>query len=209
MIGRNDEKARLHESLRSTSSELIAVYGRRRVGKTYLIRNTYGKYIKFEMTGLSGGNKENQLGVFWKELNRVSNKFKEKEKPTNWDEAFELLKKYLNGIRGKTKKVIFLDEFPWLDTHKSDFLMYFGHFWNTYCERRDDLVVVICGSAAAYMVRHIVSNKGSLHARVTYKLQIRPFTLFETNAYLKSRNIDWGFIVFFIFTSLSAAFHTI
>ena len=95
-------------------------------------------------------------------------------------------------MRGKEKKVIFIDEMPWLDTHKSDFRMYFGHFWNTYCEKRNDLIVVVCGSAASYMVQNVISNKGSLHARLTYKLHIKPFTLYETKAYLESKNIQWG-----------------
>jgi hypothetical protein len=116
----------------------------------------------------------------------------EEDRPQSWKDAFELLKKYINGLRGKEKKVIFIDEMPWLDTHKSDFRMYFGHFWNTYCEKRNDLIVVICGSAASYMVQNVVSNQGSLHARLTYKLHIKPFTLYETKAFLGSKNIHWG-----------------
>ena len=192
MIGRKYEIERLEESLKSENSELIAVYGRRRVGKTYLIRNTYEKYIKFEVTGLYGGNQEKQLGVFFDELKRVSTKIKDDFKPKDWKDAFELLKTYLNGLRSQRKKVIFIDEMPWLDTHKSDFRMYFGHFWNTYCEKRSDIIVVLCGSAASYMVQNVISNEGSLHARLTYKLQIKPFTLFETMEFLKSKKINWG-----------------
>ena len=193
MTGREYEIERLNESLKSTESELIAVYGRRRVGKTYLIRNVYEKYIKFEVTGLYGGNKKKQLDIYFEELKKSSNKFKEEDKPSNWKQAFELLKKYINSLRGNGKKVIFIDEMPWLDTHKSDFRMYFGHFWNTFCEKRNDLIVVVCGSAASYMVQNVISNQGSLHARLTYKLQIKSFTLFETKAYLESKNIKWGY----------------
>jgi AAA+ ATPase superfamily predicted ATPase len=192
MIGREYEIKRLEESLKSTNSELIAIYGRRRVGKTYLIRNIFEKHIKFEVTGLYGGNQEKQLDIFFDELKRNSNKIKEEEKPKDWKGAFELLKKYLNSHRSQSKKVIFIDEMPWMDTHKSDFRMYFGHFWNTYCEKRNDIVVVLCGSAASYMVQNVISNEGSLHARLTYKLHIKPFTLFETKAFLKSKNINWG-----------------
>ncbi len=192
MVGREYEIERLTESLKSNNSELIAVYGRRRVGKTYLIRNVYEKFIKFEVTGLYGGKKENQLDIFFEELKKVSRKLKEKDKPSDWKEAFELLKKYITGLRGAEKKVLFIDEMPWLDTHKSDFRMYFSHFWNTFCEKRNDLVVIVCGSAASYMVQNVISNQGSLHARLTYKLQIKPFTLFETKAYLESKNIKWG-----------------
>lgn len=192
MIGRRYEIDRLHASLKSPNSELIAVYGRRRVGKTYLIRNVYEKHIKLEITGLYGGNQEKQLDIFFDELRKVSKKIKEDDRPKNWKDAFELLKKFINGLKGESKKVIFIDEMPWLDTHKSDFRMYFGHFWNTYCEKRNDIVIVLCGSAASYMVQNVISNQGSLHARLTYKLQIKPFTLFETKEFLKSKNINWG-----------------
>lgn len=192
MIGREYEIQRLEESLNSASSELIAVYGRRRIGKTYLIRRTYEKHIKFEATGLYGGNKESQLAVFLKELKNVSARFSEHDKLSNWDEAFEMLKSYIRSLRGGKKKVIFIDEFPWFDTHKSGFLMYFGHFWNTFCEKRNDLLVVLCGSAASYMIQNIVLNRGSLHARLTYKLQLKPFTLYETKQLLESKNIKWS-----------------
>lgn len=192
MVGRNYEINRLLNSLKSNASELIAVYGRRRVGKTFLIRNIYKEHIKFEVSGLYQGEKEQQLDIFFDELKKVSLRFLEEDRPESWKDAFELLKKYINGLRGKEKKVIFIDEMPWLDTHKSDFRMYFGHFWNTYCEKRNDLIVVICGSAASYMVQNVVSNQGSLHARLTYKLHIKPFTLYETKAFLESKNIHWG-----------------
>ena len=191
MVGREYEINRLKKSLLSDKSELVAVYGRRRIGKTYLVRKTYGEHTKFEITGLYNGSTEKQLGVFLKELKRVSGKFTGIDKIKNWDEAFDLLKSYIKGLRGKSKKVIFIDEFPWFDTHKSGFLMYFAHFWNTFCEKRHDLVVVLCGSAASYMIRKIVSNKGSLHARLSYKLQLNPFTLRETKQLLENKNINW------------------
>lgn len=192
MIGRSYEINRLEESLKSSSSQLIAVYGRRRVGKTYLIRKVYEKFMKFEVTGLYGGNQERQLDIFFDELKRNSNKISEDDKPKDWKGAFELLKTYLNSLRSQSKKVIFIDEMPWLDTHKSDFRMYFGHFWNTFCEKRNDIIVVLCGSAASYMVHNVISNEGSLHARLTYKLQIKPFSLYETKEFLKSKNISWS-----------------
>jgi AAA+ ATPase superfamily predicted ATPase len=192
MVGREYEIKRLKESLLSDSSELIAVYGRRRIGKTYLIRNVYEREIKFEVTGLYRGKMENQLAVFLKELKRVSNKFSKIKELTNWDKAFDSLEVYIKGLRGKGKKVIFIDEFPWFDNHKSGFLMYFSQFWNTFCEKRNDLLVVICGSAASYMIQNIVKNRGSLHARLTYKVQLKPFTLYEAKLFLTSKNINWS-----------------
>jgi len=120
MIGRKYETERLKESLKSDNSELIAIYGRRRIGKTYLVRNVYEKHIKFEVTGLFGGNQDKQLDIFFDELKKVSKKIKGDDKPKGWKGAFELLKIYINSLRSQSKKVIFIDEMPWLDTHKSD-----------------------------------------------------------------------------------------
>lgn len=192
IIGRKYEVARLKKSLASNQSELVAVFGRRRIGKTFLIRNVCQAYLKFEVTGLYNGTPEQQIDIFFEQLKKVSNKITEDDRPKNWKAAFELLKLYLNSLRTKQKKVIFIDEMPWLDTHKSDFKSYFGHFWNTYCEKRSDLLVILCGSAASYMVQNIISDKGSLHARLTYKLQLNPFTLAETQAFLLHKNITWG-----------------
>lgn len=192
MVGREYEEERLKHSLKSEESELIAVHGRRRVGKTYLIRHCFAQDMIFEMTGLYNGSRTAQLTLFFKEIKNGSNKFSDKSIPTNWDEAFDLLKTYIQGLRSKRKKVIFFDEFPWIDTHKSGFLMYFAHFWNTFCEKRKDLVVVVCGSAAAYMVQHIVSERGSLHARLSYQIRLKPFSLHETQRYLESRGIHWS-----------------
>ena len=191
MVGREYERARLEKSLKTNKSELISIYGRRRIGKTYLIRQVYQKYTKFEMTGMYAGTSQQQLEIFHDALSRVSSRFAKVDVPVNWHDAFELLKTYINGLRGKSKKVIFIDEFPWIDTHKSSFLSYFGHFWNTYCEKRSDLVVVICGSSASYMVHNIGANKGSLHSRIEYTLELQPFSLYETRLYLKSKSINW------------------
>ncbi|OFY88612.1 MAG: hypothetical protein A3K10_15520, partial [Bacteroidetes bacterium RIFCSPLOWO2_12_FULL_31_6] len=192
MIGREYEIERLEASLKTNESELIAVYGRRRIGKTYLIRSTYEKHICFEVTGLYDENKNKQLEVFHDELKRRSESFKKTKIPVNWHDAFEMLKTYIEQLKGSKKKIIFIDELPWLDTHKSDFLSYFGHFWNIFCEKRKDLIVIICGSAASYMVQNIIKDKGSLHARITYKLQLSPFSLYETKLFLeKKKDIKW------------------
>jgi AAA+ ATPase superfamily predicted ATPase len=192
MVGRILEINRLQESFKSDFSELIAVYGRRRIGKTYLIRNVFAKYIKFEITGLYKGSPEQQIGVFFRELQQRTDRFSKDSIPSNWEQAFELLKKYLNGLKGKNKKVIFIDEFPWFDTHKSDFIKYFGHFWNSYCEKRKDILLIVCGSAASYMIKNIVTNRGSLYARLSYSIRLLPFSLYETKLYLQSKQIRWS-----------------
>jgi len=191
VIGREREKRSLNDALISNESELIAMYGRRRIGKTFLIRNTYKTHIVFEITGIKDVSKTTQLKNFQSQLKNVSVRFKNINPPKDWFEAFELLKTYLDKLTSKKKKVIFIDEFPWLCPQRSDFLKLFEHFWNDYCTKRTDLVVVVCGSAATFMVQKIIHNKAGLHGRLSKTIQLMPFNLYETKAFLNTRGIDW------------------
>lgn len=189
IIGRELEKEKLEEALTTQRSELIAIYGRRRIGKTYLIREYYSKNVIFSFSGLRNGTRPDQIENFMLELKEYTEQFKD-AKPENWLQAFNLLKQYLKGIRQtKKKKVIFIDEFPWIDTLRSGFLPAFENFWNTYCTTRNDLIVVICGSAASYMLKKIIKNRGGLHNRITRKIKLSPFQLKEVKAFFKHKVI--------------------
>lgn len=189
IVGRTVEQAKLKEALRSHRSELIAIYGRRRIGKTYLIREFYSNHFIFRFSGLRNGTRHEQLENFMIELKEKTTKF-DQEEPENWLQAFHILKKYLKKIRqSKKKKVIFIDEFPWVDSMRSGFLQAFENFWNTYCTTRSDLIVVVCGSAASYMIKKIIRNKGGLHNRITRKIKLEPFTLKEVKAFLLFKDI--------------------
>ena len=189
LIGRKKEIKILEDLLESNSSELIALYGRRRVGKTFLIREVYKKNIIFELTGLYKGTMKDQLQNFHVQLKSRSKKFTNTKIPNDWFTAFQLLERYINGSKSKKKKVVFIDEFPWIASARSKFLMIFEHFWNTYCTTRDDLVVIVCGSAASFMVNKIIKNKGGLHNRLSYKIRLMPFNLNEVNSFLQNKNI--------------------
>jgi hypothetical protein len=160
------------------------------VGKTYLIRSFYSKEIVFEWAGLHRASLKDQLQNFNRELQKRTRQSRV-DPPTDWFEAFQFLERYLDGLKSKKKKVLFIDEFPWIATPRSRFLIAFEGFWNQYASKRKDLIVVICGSAASYMVKNIVNNKGGLHNRVTRRIGLMPFTLSETAAFLKSRKVAY------------------
>ncbi len=188
LIGRIQEKTILLYALESERSELIVVYGRRRVGKTFLVRKVYKNSIAFEFSGINKIPLKQQLLNFHFTLSSKKTSYKE---PVNWIEAFHQLTQYLDSLRSKKKKVIFIDEFPWLDTRKSNFLPAFDNFWNNYVSKRNDLVVVVCGSATSYMIKKIVKNKGGLHNRLTQRIQLKPFNLLETEQMLKRNKIKF------------------
>jgi len=189
LIGRTEEKKILENALSNTGAELIAVYGRRRVGKTFLIKSVFEKQLVFEISGVHNADMKEQLENFSVALQKATGSTLKLAVPENWSSAFRALEQFLEPVVKKKKVVLFFDEFPWLDTHKSGFLKYFGHFWNTYASTHPNLKVVICGSAASWMIQKVLNNKGGLHNRVTTRLSIRPFTLTETEAYLKSRSV--------------------
>ncbi len=185
LIGREQEKATLQEALNKEESQFIAVYGRRRVGKTYLIRESYGYQFYFQFTGAAHTNLRQQLARFAVALQEQGLK----DSPAtihSWLEAFSMLKRLINQKDGG-KKVIFLDELPWLDTPKSGFLPELEAFWNGWASARKDIVLVVCGSATSWMVKKIIKNKGGLHNRLTQRIALKPFTL-KLCSDLASRN---------------------
>ena len=188
LIGREKEKAILEEALTSNSSEMVAVIGRRRVGKTFLIRSVYNGQIDLEFTGVQNAELEEQLDNFYFSLQQFSDK--KLEAPENWLRAFHLLITVLGKQKRTEKKlVLFFDELPWLATRRSGFLRAFGFFWNNWASK-NNIVVVICGSAASWMIQKIVKDKGGLHNRITRRIYLKPFNLSETETFLKSKQIN-------------------
>ncbi len=189
VIGRNYEKDFLTKKLSSNESELIAIIGRRRIGKTFLVRQTYANHINFDMVGLQNGTLHEQLQIFASRLTECTQSKMPLQKPKNWIEAFEQLAAYLNSIKSKKKKVLFFDEFPWISTAKSGFVEAFAHFWNSWASNAN-IVVIICGSSASWMFNNVINAKGGLHNRLTKLIKLEPFTLSETHEYLKSRKVN-------------------
>ena len=189
MIGRKKEIAVLANAYESQKPELIAVFGRRRVGKTYLIGSFFKGKIDFELTGLKDGTKEQQLRNFSYSLKDAKKTDELPPPPIDWLEAFHQLKTHLESIGdSERRKVVFIDEVPWIATGKSDFLTGFSYFWNSYAAKTN-IVVVICGSATAWMIQKIINDKGGLHNRVTRRIHLQSFTLAETEAYFLEKHI--------------------
>lgn len=186
IIGREDEQDILGRALGSAQPELVAVYGRRRIGKTYLVRNMLKDHLCLEWSGIYRGSYKDQLRNFHTALSAKSRGW---PVPEDWMEAFEQLGRFLDRQRTKRKKAVFIDEFPWLDGRRSRFLAAFSNFWNSYASRRNDLVVVICGSAASYMIEQVVNDKGGLHNRITRRLHLAPFSLREAELLLRHNRV--------------------
>lgn len=184
-IGREEEKKILLKAYNHQEARFVAIFGRRRVGKTYLIRQVFDRKITFYMTGLSNMKGAQQILNFHTALQRQGGNFP--TVPKNWFFAFQNLIDFLEAST-QAKKVIFLDELPWLATKKSDFLSALEHFWNSWASAREDILLVVCGSSASWMVNELIKNKGGLHNRVTDRIRLEPFTLRETEAFLRVRN---------------------
>ncbi|MFN0035525.1 MAG: AAA family ATPase [Saprospiraceae bacterium] len=190
MVGRQKEIEILKKAFGSAKPELIAVLGRRRVGKTFLVRTFFKDKIDFEIVGLKDGSKEQQLRNFGYSLRTVK-KSDSLSVPKDWLDAFYQLTEHLESLgKPERKKVVFIDELPWIATAKSDFLTGFGYFWNSYASKKN-ILVVICGSATAWMINKIINDKGGLHNRLTGKIHLSPFTLSETEAYFQSRKVSF------------------
>ena len=190
LIGRKEEIATIDQLRRSQEAEFLCVYGRRRVGKTFLIRSYFenDSYIYFELTGVRKGTTSLQLKNFASQLSKTFYDGLELATPSSWSEALERLSRALEKLKSdRRKKVIFFDELPWLASRRSGFIPALEYFWNSWCVKQKDLILVVCGSAASWMISNIIDNKGGLHNRVTSKIKLAPFSVLETVEYLRSR----------------------
>ena len=188
LIGRNKEQRELIEAYRATESKFVVVYGRRRVGKTYLVRQTFKDKFTFAHSGQANAKLNEQL-FGWcaslKDAGMVIAKM-----PKSWLEAFELLKEHIRGSKAE-KKVVFIDELPWLDTPKSRFINALEFFWNGWASGRDDVLLIVCGSASSWIVNKIFKNHGGLHNRATNQIYLKPFTLNECEQYSHSLKLNY------------------
>ena len=190
MIGRTRERQELEAALTADEAQLIAVCGRRRVGKTYLVRESFRGKFFFEHAGVMRGTMAEQLAEFGDSLRRAG--LKDVVALKGWREAFNELERLISRDRRKGKKVLFIDEMPWMDTPKSGFLKAFEVFWNGWCSGRKDVVFVICGSATSWIVKKVFQNKGGLYNRTTGRIFLEPFTLSECRKLAESKGVGLG-----------------
>lgn len=177
--------------MESERSEFVVVYGRRRIGKTFLVRRFFKDNYAFSFVGKHEMRREQQLAEFAKELMCYSHStFVPRLK--NWTEAFDALQRLLETYNIPGKKVVFFDEMPWMDTPKSDFVSALENFWNGWANMRDDIVLVACGSATSWMVDKLLHNQGGLFNRITQKIYLRPFKLSEMEQYLDEKHFGWN-----------------
>lgn len=180
MVGREREIAALEEAATRKDAQFIAIYGRRRVGKTYLVRETFKDRFCFCHTGVAREGTSNQLLYFRDSLVKYGHASCPALK--TWREAFLELEKLLDAS-SMEKKILFIDELPWIDKPKSNFVSALEHFWNAYASARPDILLVVCGSATSWMINTLLKDHGGLHNRVTNKIHLKPFSLHECEDY--------------------------
>ena len=189
LIGREREMAELRRCVESDRSEFVIVYGRRRVGKTFLVDQFFQYQYDFTFVGGHRLSKEKQLRNFSKALKKYAH-LTLQPKLKDWDEAFDALEEYMETLPDDKRKIIFIDEMPWIDTPKSEFVDALENFWISWASRRNDIVFIASGSATSWMMDKLVENQGGLHARTTSGIYVRPFTLKETEQYIQSRGMN-------------------
>ena len=189
IIGRKKERELFNDICATQKPALVAVYGRRRVGKTFLVRQHFNNSFDFSFTGSYQMPRQGQLSLFNKELRRFSGE--EFPLAKDWFSAFEQLRQYLSSLK-KKRLILFFDELPWMETPKSSFMQAFSYFWNTWASTRKGLKLFVCGSSTTWMIDKLIGDKGGLYGRVTHTVYLAPFTLGETEAYLQANGIRWN-----------------
>ncbi len=197
MIGRKKEQEELNRVYEREQSDLVVIYGRRRVGKTFLVNNTFRGMYAFHHTGLSPVNEKgekatlkDQLESFYLSLQMYG--MKKSARPSSWLEAFFMLKRLLAEKDDGSKQVVFIDELPWMDTKRSRFVSAFEEFYNGWCNEHGNIMLIVCGSANSWIQNKLINNKGGLYNRITHKIKLSPFTLRECEEYFLSQNIQFS-----------------
>ncbi|MDR1015773.1 MAG: ATP-binding protein [Coriobacteriales bacterium] len=189
LIGREEERQRLLDLAANDSPEFVVVYGRRRVGKTFLVRETFNGTFDFAYTGIANVTTREQLAGFHQALQEYATG--DLVQPRTWFEAFAQLRGIIKSRPTAQKKVIFLDEMPWMDTHKSRFLPAFEHFWNGWASGRADILLIVCGSVTSWLSNKVFQNTSGLYNRVTRRIHLKQFTLRECERYLEALGVSY------------------
>ncbi|MDR2233852.1 MAG: AAA family ATPase [Tannerella sp.] len=189
LLGRDKEQHIIKQLVESDKSDFLVLWGRRRVGKTYLIREYFKNNFSFYISGIQNSTKKEQLGHFASALTFYGKMPYAPAK--SWLDAFRQLIHLLENSRKRGKKVIFIDELPWFDTNRSGFITGLDFFWNTWASARKDILLIACGSATSWIIKKLLNNRGGLHNRVTRRMHLAPFTLKECEAFFQSKKIQF------------------
>lgn len=190
LIGRTEEIKELENCYNSDRPEFVIVYGRRRIGKTFLVRQLFKNKFTFSFVG---GHNETTREQLWRFHSDLRDQFNQVVVPEfkNWIEALQALRNLLSALPHDSRKVIFFDEMPWMDTPKSKFITALEIFWNGWASARDDIMLVACGSSTSWMINKIIGNHGGLYGRVTKQIYLKPFKLRECEQLLQGKNGRW------------------
>jgi AAA+ ATPase superfamily predicted ATPase len=187
MVGRREEQRLLHGLVNSDKAEFVVIYGRRRVGKTFLVNEMFGGELFFSYTGIANVRNRRQIQEFalaLKEHGWVS-----KEPIHDWFAAFDGLKSLIKQSRDDGPKVIFIDEMPWMDNRNSEFVPAFEHFWNGRAAQNRSVKFIVCGSATAWLTKKIFRSTGGLYNRVTRTIALKPFSLGECRQFFMAKGM--------------------
>jgi AAA+ ATPase superfamily predicted ATPase len=189
IVGRKKEIEYLQGIVESEEPEFVAVYGRRRVGKTFLIREFFNNSFAFYFSGNENATMKTQLENFRNAYQEYFNTVI--PTPESWTTAFAMLKNAISNIKNAGRKIIFIDELPWIATKGSNFIQAFEYWWNTYASSNSDIVLIICGSSTSWMLNKIIKNRGGLHNRVTRQILLQPFSLKECEELARKQKLPF------------------
>ncbi len=186
IVGRDKELDQLKRIINDDNSHFVAVYGRRRIGKTFLVREAFNYRFTFQHAGMADRGLKDQIFAFEASIKDAGGEPGAGRK--NWLEAFEDLKDLIRASNEK-KKVIFIDELSWMDTHKSDLISALENFWNGWASARKDVILIVCASATSWMMSKVIHNKGGLYNRLTEQIALSGFSLAECEEYVREKGL--------------------
>ncbi len=184
IIGRQRELRILQDDYREKRASIVAIYGRRRIGKSHLIEVYGSKKMFWRFEGLEGQETKEQIKAFQVQLNKfVKDEFLINTKFFNWD---QLLRYFTSHLKKQDQKlVLFLDEFQWLSAGQSKLVSLIKHFWDTEWKHLE-VQMILCGSIASFMVDKVIKSK-ALYGRIDIELLVKELAPKDQFSFLKPK----------------------
>ncbi|MFH1831150.1 MAG: ATP-binding protein [Pseudomonadota bacterium] len=180
-VGRHNYLKKLENIWNQHKVGLISIYGRRRVGKTELIRVFSRNKAAWIFEAIEGENTASQIKHFLNQLSQFTKEpYLRDLDYKDWPPVFDLLS---NKIKQKKDLIVAFDELSWMAARKTKLISYIKYYWDKEWKYHPHLLLILCGSVASWMVKNVVRSN-ALYGRISENILLDPLKPFEVAEFI-------------------------